>query len=734
MFRRQRIGWLQASFLALGVVASSVSAAETNAPAGNVTNAPPVAVTNAPATSTNVPEGTAAKNLPKTAAAALTPEQMFEGGTNTYNNWIEFGAGGFMTKGSKPQFQQWNQNSRGAFGGITDFHLQEVVATNTTLTLDGRSIYDEHDYKLSLGLEREKLGYLRFKASEFRTWENGDGGFFPPTGSYYPLPGNTPALDHGDLSVEAGLTLDRMPKFVFKYEHSYKRGDEGSTSWGYTHPGGGDVVRGLNASLYGLDDHKDAFSLDMTHHIKATEFGVGVRYETGRMGDALKATQFPGEAIQQDVTSRQGTSYDLLNVHSFTETWLRKNVMLSTGFSYSDLDNDFSGSRIYGSDFDVSYAPNPQSGFGYYNLTGGSHLHEYVGDVNLLFRPSPHVTIVPSLRVAAQNSAATAHGTETLSDFAPAPFSAYGDANDLDVRERLDLTYNGITNWVLYARGELTEGQGNLTQNGGLVPINAIGIPQVAEQTDINRFFQKYNAGARWYPAARLTLDGGGYYKRNDYNYHNTVDSTLNDSPDRYPAYLTMQYFQTYDGYFRMTLRPRRNVTAISRYEYQYSTVETRPDPVSSLGQTESSRTISHILGEDVSWTPWSRLYLQAGFDYVLSQTKIPTGASTPVILPSQNDYWTVNATAGLVLDDKTDLKLSYFYYQADNYQMNNLDGLGYGAGEDAYSIAATLTRRITQNIRWSLKYAYSHYTDQTYGGHRDFQAHLVYSSLQYRF
>jgi len=602
--------------------------------------------------------------------------------------------------------------------------------------VDGRSIYDDRDYKLSLAVEKGKLGYLRFSASEYRTWENGDGGFFPPTGTYYSLPGNTPALDHGDLSVEAGLTLDNLPKFVFKYTHSYKQGDEGSTSWGYTHPAGGDTVRGLSPSIYSLDDHRDTFALDMTHHIKATEFGVGVRYESGRMDDALKATQFPGESIQQDVTSRQGTSYDLLNVHSFTETWLSKKVLLSTGFSYSDLDNDFSGSRIYGSDFDVGYVPNAQSGFGYYNLSGGSHLYEYVGNLNLLLKPTPHLTIVPSLRIQQQSSDANASGTETLGTFTPVPFTAYGDANDLDVRERLDVSYNGITNWVLYARGELAEGNGNLTQNGGLVPINGIGIPPVQEQQDIDRFFQKYSAGARWYPAARLTIDGGGYYKRNEYNYDNTVDSTLNDatSPNRYPDYLVMQNFETYDGNLRVTLRPRQNVTAISRYEYQYSTVHTSPDPASGLNEAESSRTTSHILAQDVSWTPWSRLYLQAGFNYVLSETKTLPPDYTQAVLPAQNNYWTVNATAGLVLDDRTDLKLSYFYYQADNYENNSLYGVPYGAGEDEHSITATLTRRITKNIRWSLKYAYSHYTDQTYGGHRDFDAHLVYSSLQYRF
>ena len=127
-------------------------------------------------------------------------------------------------------------------------------------------------------------------------------------------------------------------------------------------------------------------------------------------------------------------------------------------------------------------------------------------------------------------------------------------------------------------------------------------------------------------PGGRLTIDAGGYYKHNEYNYDNTVDSTSNaaTSPDRYPGYLVMQYFETYDGNLRVTLRPRQNVTAISRYEYQYSTVHTSPDPASGLGEAESSRTISHILAQDISWTPWSRLYLQAGFNYVLSETKTP--------------------------------------------------------------------------------------------------------------
>ena len=750
---QERTGWHWAALLGLWVTMSVASAAETNAP-GSVpeapkvaaTNASPAAVTNAPAAAvtnaasaaaTNAAPAAATNAAPAAAAAApLTPEQMFEGGANTYNNWVEFGFGGFLTKGNKSQFQQQNQHRGEVFGGIEDLHIQQTIATNTTMTLDGRSIFDEHDYKLSLGVEREKLGYLRFSASEFRTWYNGDGGFYPPTGAYFGQPGDAQALDRGDFSVEGGLTLDKAPKITFKYEHTFREGQKSSTIWGPTHPAGGSLVQGLSPSIYDINERSDIFQLDVTHHIKAVDFGAGLRYDTGRIDDALRIDQFPGESFQQKTTDRQGTTYDLLNVHSFAESWLNKNVLLSSGFSFSDLDNDFSGSRIYGSEYDVSYTPNAQNGFGYYGLNGGSHLYEYVGNLNLFTRPWPHVTVVPSLRVQAQNSDATASGFETLSDFQPAPFNGVNNASDLDVRERLDVAYNGITNWVFYARGEWAEGNGTLAETGGLIPINDIGVQPVNLNSQIDRFFQKYSAGVRWYPARRLTLDVGGYYKRNRYDYNNSLDSTPNDStsPTRYPGYLTLQNFETYDGNVRVTFRPRQNISTVTRYEYQYSTVHTTPDPVSGLNEAESSRTIGHIIGEDVSWTPWSRLYLQAGLNYVLNETKTPASDFTPAILPAQNDYWTVNFSSGLVLDDKTDLKASFFYYLADDYKNNSLDGVPYGSGDQTYAITATLTRWVTKNIRWSLKYGYSHSDNNAFGGHQNYDAHLVYTSLQYRF
>jgi hypothetical protein len=685
-----------------------------------------VAVSNVVAAETNAP--------PAAVPAPMTPEQMFAGGTNSYNNWIEFSAGGNLTSGNKSSFEQQHQTGGGAFGGLEGFHYGTNLNTNTTMSLDARAIADQHDYKLKLGIERENTGYLRLSYSEFRTWSDGDGGFFPPSDMFYPLSKDALGLDRGAFSIEGGLTPEKGINAVFKYTHTFREGEENSTIWGDAHPNNTTLVQGLSPSFSDIHEHADSFQLDLSDHVKTTDLGLGLHYETGKMDDTLKITEFPGESIQQKITDEQGTKYDVFDVHTFTETWVKTNLLLSSGFSYSRLDNTFTGSRIYGSDFDVGYMPNAQYGFGYFDLGGSSRLNEYVMDLNLLYKPGPYFTIIPSVRVQKDDSDAASSGFETLGASLPVAFNSSGDAGDLDVRGRLDLAYRGFTNWVLHARVDLTEVDGNLDQYGGLIPVNGIGVPGVQSGIDERNFIEKYTAGARWYPLRRVTVDVGGYYKADDYHYASSVDSTPDNSSTTYPGYLEMQKFTTCDGNIRLTLRVLQNLSLISRYEYQWSTIHTEPDPLAGLPDVESSTMRSHIIAQDINWTPWSRLNLQAGFNYVLSDTATPASDVTQAILDARNNYWTANLSSGLVLDNKTDLNFSYVYYQAEDYIDNSLAGVPYGAGGQEHSVTVTLTRRISERIRLSLKYGYFRYLDEATGGNADFGANLVYATLRYRF
>jgi hypothetical protein len=707
------------------VFGMQLRAAETNAPAVN---------TETKAAETNTPALEPEKKPAETnAPAPLKPEEQFEGGNKAYNNWIEFSTGGFFTEGSRGPAEKREQLNRGVFGGIEDLHYQKDITNGTTLTIDGRSIFDNHDYKLQIGITREKLGYMRLGVENFRTWDSDTGGSFIPDGLHYSLRGDGLALDRGSFSFEAGLLKDKYPKLIFKYTHWWRDGEKSSTSWGPVPTSFG--TRALYPGFYDIDEHSDSFQLDGSYNIKKikTDVALGVRYETGTLDDARKLTFLSNPLSPARVTDRQRSTYDFLNVHASTETWIKKDLFLSTGFMYANLDNDFTGNRIYGDDFDVPYSPMPQ--LGYLDLNGGAHKNEYVANVNVQATPFKNFVIVPSLRMQKEDWNSDSSGIATR-DGDTGSFTGNSDRDLIDVRERLDARYIGFTNWVLWTSGEWAEAEGNLKEFGGLGQVNGIGIAPIARETDDNRWFQKYSLGARWYPSKLASIDVGGYYKLNRYDYDHALDSTPNDlsTSDAYPAFLVFQDFETYDGNVRLTLRPCNKVTLVSRYEYQISTIHTRPDSVSGLSEVESSDMNRHLFGQNASWTPLNWLSLQAGFNYVSSVTKTPASGFTQAILNSQNNYWTLNFNTGFVLDNKTDLNIGYYYYRADDYQNNSAFGLPLGAGAEEHSIAARLTRRITQNIRWNLKYAFTHYSDTPSAGAFNYNAHVIFTSLQYRF
>lgn len=688
--------------------------------------------------------GTCAVGAALLAGASLAPAaekdtSNFEGPAEAGNNWIELSAGGFFPSGSTAQAEQSRRMKEGAFGGIEDLHLQHDIAKGTTFSLDGRGIYDNDDYSLSLGLKKEELYFLRFNFENFRTWYNGNGGYYPYGNAWYPDPFTSGdealALDRGEISFEGGLTLKNLPSVNFKYSHLYRDGEKSSTSWGYTHPGLIYPTRGLVPSFYDIDEKRDIFELDLKYRYKATDFGLGARYETGNLDNARKISQYPGEppvagtAQDRKITDREGVTYDALNVHAFSETWIKPNLFLSAGLMYSSLENDTAGSRIYGTDFDVSYAPDAANLQGFYNLDGGGQKHEYVGNLNLMATPVKHLTIVPSIRVQKEDWGADSSTISTFGTTATGPLASNTDGDALDVRERLDVRYSGVTNWVFLAQGEWTQGQGNLDELGGI----GTGSP-IQRETEDTRMFQKYGLGVKWYPTRRVSLEVGGYYKLNNYDYDHLNDSTTNVLANLYPAHIVMQDFATHDANTRLTLRPLQNLTLVTRYEYQLSTIHTQPSAIAGLSEVEASQMTSHIIAQNVSWTPWSRLYLQVGFNYVLSETKTPASDYTQAILDAQNNYWTLNFNSGFVLDNKTDLNLGYTYYRANNYEDNSAVGLPYGVGAEEHGISATVVRRLTEKLRLTVRYGYYTYNDETSGGYNDYDAHVIYSGVQYRF
>jgi hypothetical protein len=294
---------------------------------------------------------------------------------------------------------------------------------------------------------------------------------------------------------------------------------------------------------------------------------------------------------------------------------------------------------------------------------------------------------------------------------------------------------------VFYVRGEWLESQGDLTEQQGDNDPDATNPPPAAiilRDTDSDRFTQKYVAGVNWYPVRRLNMAAQYYHKVRQNDYEHLVDSTTNAPPsgNRYPAFLTAQDFETDDVNFRFTWRPWMNFTLVGRYDFQLSTVDTTADFLSTV---ESGRTTSHILAGSLSWAPCQRFYLQANVNYTLDKTETGANdfigsATNQIVLPARNDYWNAGGAIGFAVNQKTDLRIQYSYYRADNYVDNSAFSQPYGAGAEEHMVSATLSQQVTRALRWTLHYGFFANRDQTSGGHNNYDAHVVSSSLQYRF
>jgi len=106
------------------------------------------------------------------------------------------------------------------------------------------------------------------------------------------------------------------------------------------------------------------------------------------------------------------------------------------------------------------------NGLGYTSLNGGAHEQTHVGNVNLMATPVKNLTIVPSCGWSRTTGMQIPAASERRHRH-PA-FQRQWQREKLDVRERLDVRYTGVTNWVFSVGGEWTEGSGNLYQTNGL--------------------------------------------------------------------------------------------------------------------------------------------------------------------------------------------------------------------------------------------------------------------------
>ncbi|MEI8341120.1 MAG: hypothetical protein WCH43_06230 [Verrucomicrobiota bacterium] len=666
------------------------------------------------------------------ATVATAPED------DTFQNWINLSLGGLILGGDEAQFKQANHNSSTVNGGIEDLHYEKSLGKKTQLTIDGHAIVDNTDYKVKVTLTQQDVGYISAGYTLFRTWYDGNGGYFPGNGAFFPPGyGNELALDRGDIWVELGLRMANLPEITLRYDHLYRYGQKDSTSWGTTADTGltyatsGYNQRKITPSFYNINETRDILTAEAKQTVFGnTELNLGMRFEYNNNNDSLNERNFPENSTavktnpQRYITQDNQLQMDMLNGHFSSVTRFNDQYWLTLGYSYTGMNSDIGGSRIQGLQYNPPYIAAYRAS-GFLNLSGGSIAADQVINFNLMCTPIKDLTIIPSLRIGIENVDSQSYFTNVPRTGALAPFTATSSNHFNDIEQGLDIRYAGIENILLYARADWLERCGDYQDQ----QMNTQSDPNLSANNVY--FSQKYALGANWYPLTHLNIALQYFYKteQNNYNWGPGATGVINALNSN-----------TNDVNARISWKPFTTLSLVSRYDMQYVTMLNQGIADITLNNIQSATISNNIFSENVTWTPLARLYVQGDVAIVLSETKTPasnitmTGLPGPSVLNFGNNYWTASCQTGFVIDDKTDLQIGYTYYHATNYQNNSASGMPYGAGAIENTVTAGIVRKLTKNISISLRYGYYTYNDQTSGYHNNYTANVIYSGLQFKF
>ena len=700
------------------------SPAKESPPAEAATEATSKETTPAPAEAETEKTEAAAQEAAETA----TPEAT-EAAPGDFRNWFDVTVGGLVIDGNDAAAQRRFGLPSGAFGGSQRFHYEHDIGKTGLFKVDGRGIFDNEDYGLRLEWSETDKAFVRAGIDQYRTYYDGSGGWFPGNNLWFDLYDDAFDVVRGSAFFEAGLRMPKLPEITVRYQRDWREGLKDSTHWGDSGLTGGVGPRAIVPAFRNLDESTDTVSLDIRKTVGKVTLGGTFAYEHSDIDDGTYLRRGPNEPSDRSITHRESVETDLYSARAFADTIFNDKVRVTTAYAFTTLETDLGGSRIVGADYDAIYDPVlGRRDIGFLGLSGGSQLDQHVWNVNGMWTPFPHLAIIPAFRIENQSldgqSSWTDTGAETLAR------EAANNRDMLDLSQQLELRYTGVTNIVLYARGDWIQGDGNLFEQQLLQSTRDI---ELRRDSDFDRFSQKYTAGAHWYPLKRLNLHAQYYRKMRTSDYDDDAASRINFA-GLYPAYIQAQDFTTDDLNVRLTWRPLDRLTLVSRYDLQFNTFETQ---AAGLPGGQTARGTAHILGETITWTPFSRFYLQPGINYVLDTTRAEASSAIAGASPvqdAQNDYLNVTCTAGLVLDAKTDLQAQYTYYLSDNFQDVSTLTQPYGSGLEEHGILTSLIRRINPRLRVTLRYGFFTSRDDLAGGYNDYDAHLVSTSAQYLF
>ena len=650
--------------------------------------------------------------------------------TNLFDLALSPRGGWIFVQGDKQKFREQNLKRDGLDAGLESFELFSQSDPETRVTASGHALIN--DYKVVLDMKRNDLGFIRSGWEQYRR-------YYDDTGGYFPAPSTQPPLSlHDDLHVDIGkawvdfgLTLPRWPQMVVGYEYDYRRGVEAITSWqsdGLPQP--------LNIAPATKDVHEG------THVIKF-DFNADVHGYT--IEDRFRGEFYKLTTAYTNVAARDHVSQQAKDSNSYfqgansirVEKRFKKWLMASGGYFYSKLNADdmFTNNVLLGS------GPAYPASVPEIALERESH----VGNLNGFLGPFYGLSLLGG--VQGEWTHQEGFGSGTLNGIAftyvPAlflptyPSVLSANYQDTTVSENIGLRFNKIPFTALFADARLR--QQDINQSTSDIQTGE-GAQSFSENASFRSRSSDVRAGFNTSPWQSVSLTA--HYRRYEDDSHYDTNQVA-QPVGGYPGFITWRDLVTDEVETKLVFRPFGWLkTSLS---YQYATTDFREntrvafDPQSSAtilspgGTLLAGKDDSNIYSISATVTPLQRLYLSGMFSY--RESKLTT-ASNGAFPPYEGEIFSVLASGTYILNQKTDLLVSYSFSYGDYSPEPGAPNLSrsppLGLEYQQHALQAGLSHRFSKDFSARIQYGYYMYDEPPALGVNNYTAHMIFASLTY--
>ena len=653
--------------------------------------------------------------------------------------------------GNKSKYREDSWTRDGWTGGIDTFEWHRKINKDTDFTLSGRGIVDQRDYDLHLDLTKHDFGFVRMGFTQYPKYFDQEGGYYGsfPVSSFSLA--NSPEMDIGHMTFDAGLTLPDLPKITFGYEHQYKDGSKSMLEWGSvteTVPANvfpnGAVTKKIYPGLKGIDENVDIFKLGVDHSIGSLNLGDNFYFE--KYDNATVLTDEESMAVPANTATFRQTNeqfkHDMFSNSYHMDQHVNDKVYWSAGYLFTELNGvgNYNVNNIY-------YGVAPAGADIRYNIPWISmNEHSSVGNVNFMFGPFKDLTAYVGMQGEKTHTESYMMGNFATVATAVDNRTAYTVLDKKSTEEEIGMRYTMIPYTTLFAEAKFTQDEYGSDQNELDITTPGGGNTYGAG-IDTTTMKQQYKVGFSTSPWARVNWTTQYMHKREDNDYGINY-LTGGDAIPAVPTtgtwgagYIRNLTFDTDEVSTKLSLRPCSSVNVTLKYQMLSTDIKSQ----AINGTVPACQYYQNIYSMSATWTPINRLYMMGMVSYQDTLTSAYDNGSNTVI-PYRGNVYSVIGSIGYALDNKSDVDLQLSYSHSDNYVNNgygsisqgalgaNQFGLPYLVSDDLTNASVGWKRRLNDHSSVGVRFGFASNREPSSGGINDYSAYIATLSYTFKF